>query len=162
MLERLRLDAVIGSDDQEREIDAGRARQHGMHQALVAGHVDEAESLAAFGRQIGEAELDGDAARLLFLEAVGVDPGQRFDQGGLAVIDVPGGSDDHGARPASVATKLASSVRQRRSSFSALSSIRPMIGMESPRSEAANRSSPLPRMARPALGMVSSGSAPEP
>ncbi len=42
----------------------------------------------------GEAEVDGDAARLLLRQAVGVDAGQGPDQRGLAVIDVAGGADD--------------------------------------------------------------------
>src|SRR5213078_3016229 len=42
----------------------------------------------------GEAELGGDAARLLDRQAIGVDPGQRQDQRGLAVIDMPGGTQD--------------------------------------------------------------------
>ena len=45
MLERLRLDPVIGGDRQEREIDPARAREHRMHEALVARNVDEAEQL---------------------------------------------------------------------------------------------------------------------
>ena len=46
-------------------------------------------------RQIGKAEIDRDAARLLFLQPVAVDAGQRFDQRRLAVIDVAGRADDH-------------------------------------------------------------------
>ena len=46
--------------------------------------------------QVGEAEVDGDAAALLFLEAVGVDAGEGLDQRGLAVVDVAGGADDDG------------------------------------------------------------------
>ena len=48
-------------------------------------------------RPVGKAEVDGDAARLLLLEPVGVDAGQLAHQRGLAVIDVAGGADDHGA-----------------------------------------------------------------
>ncbi len=44
--------------------------------------------------QMREAQIDGDAAALLFLQAVGVDAGERFDQRGLAVIDVAGGADN--------------------------------------------------------------------
>ena len=44
--------------------------------------------------QVGEAEVDGDAAALLFLEAVGVDAGERLHQRGLAVIDMPGRAGD--------------------------------------------------------------------
>ena len=43
-----------------------------------------------------EADVDGDAAALLFFQAVGVDAGKGLDQRGLAVIDVPGGADDDG------------------------------------------------------------------
>ena len=43
---------------------------------------------------VREAELDRDAARLLFLQAIGIDAGQRLDQRALAVIDVAGGADD--------------------------------------------------------------------
>ncbi len=97
MLARLRHHAVVGGDDQQHEVDAGRAGQHVVDEALVARHVDEAEHAAVRRRQIGEAEIDGDAARLLLLQAVGVDAGQRAHQRGLAVVDVAGGADDHGA-----------------------------------------------------------------
>src|SRR5207244_3449626 len=40
-----------------------------------------------------EAQVDGDAARLLLGQAVGVGPRQRLDQRGLAVVDVAGGAD---------------------------------------------------------------------
>ena len=47
-------------------------------------------------RLVGEAEIDGDAARFLLLQPVGVDAGQRPHQRGLAVVDMAGGADDHG------------------------------------------------------------------
>ena len=59
----------------------------------MPGHVDEAELEIPLG-QMGEPEVDGDAARLLLRPAVAVDPGQGQHQAGLAVIDVPGGADD--------------------------------------------------------------------
>ena len=37
------IDAVVGGDDQQGEIDAGGAGQHVVDEALVAGHVDEAD-----------------------------------------------------------------------------------------------------------------------
>ena len=86
---------------------------------------------AVGGRQVGEAEVDGDAARLLLLQPVGVDAGQRAHQRGLAVVDVAGGADDHGAgsgsgasaarraRPAASAVSAASAGR-RNGSASAL------------------------------------------
>ena len=70
---------------------------HVVDEPLVAGHVDEAEHAAVRQRQVGVAELDRDAARLLLLQAVGVDAGERLHQRGLAVVDVACGADDHGS-----------------------------------------------------------------
>ena len=39
-------------------------------------------------------KINGDAAALLFLKPVGIDPGQRLHQRRLAVVDVPGGAYD--------------------------------------------------------------------
>lgn len=64
-----------------------------MDEALVTGDVDEAER-AAVPLQMSEAEIDGDPPRLLLGEAIAVDPGQRVDETGLAVVDVTGGTYD--------------------------------------------------------------------
>ena len=45
---------------------------------------------------MGKADVDGDAAALLFFQAVGVNAGQRLYQRGLAMVDVSGGADDDG------------------------------------------------------------------
>ena len=37
---RLRHDAVVGGDDEQEQVDAGRARDHHAHETLVAGDVD--------------------------------------------------------------------------------------------------------------------------
>ena len=50
VLHRLRHHAVVGGDDEEEEVDAGGSRDHGAHEALVAGHVDDAQPRA--GRQL--------------------------------------------------------------------------------------------------------------
>ncbi len=97
MLQRLRLDPVIGRDHEQSEINSARARQHSVHEALMTGHIDEAKNGAGHDRQIGEAEIDGHTPRLFLLQPVAVDSGQRFDQGGLAMVDVTCGSDDHDA-----------------------------------------------------------------
>ena len=94
MLARLRLDRLVGGDDEEHQVDAADAGQHVLDEALVAGDVDEAEAQSGRELQVGEAEIDGDAAALFFFEAVGVDAGERFHERGLAVIDVSGGADD--------------------------------------------------------------------
>ena len=88
MLERLRLDPVIGGDCEQGEINPACARHHGVHKALMARHVDETDHSPALDRQISEAEIDGDASRLFLLQPIAVDPGQRFDQCGLAMVDM--------------------------------------------------------------------------
>ena len=94
----LRHDAVVGGDEEKREVDAGRAREHRRHQPLMAGHVDEADALAgrAVDVEIRVAQLDADAAPLLLRQAIGVDAGERAHQRRLAVVDMAGGADDHG------------------------------------------------------------------
>jgi ceramide glucosyltransferase len=94
VLAGLRLDGFIGGDDEEYEIDAADTREHVFHEALMARNIDEAETEGWSELEVGEAKIDGDAAALFFLEAVGVDAGERFHQRGLAVVDVACGSDD--------------------------------------------------------------------
>src|SRR5437016_5870924 len=100
MLARLGFYAFVGCDHQQHDIDAADAGEHIAHEALVTGNVDEskAEFFARLGPQfqIGKAEIDGDAAPLLFFKAVGIDAGERLYQRGLAVVDVPCGTDDNG------------------------------------------------------------------
>src|SRR5687767_3542446 len=43
---------------------------------------------------MGETQVDGDAARFFFRQAIGISAGERLDQGALSVIDVSGSSDD--------------------------------------------------------------------
>ncbi len=47
--------------------------------------------------EMREADVDGDAAGALLLPAVAVDAGERLDQRGLAVVDVPRGADHDAA-----------------------------------------------------------------
>ena len=97
VLAGLRHHAFLGRDHQEHRVDAPGAGDHRAHEGLVAGDVDDAGRESAAELPGGEAELDGDAAALLLGEAVGVDAGEGADEGGLAVVDVAGGADDHGA-----------------------------------------------------------------
>lgn len=48
---------------------------HRVDQPLVTRHVDEAKHVAIGHRRIGVAEFDGDTARLLFLETIGIHTG---------------------------------------------------------------------------------------
>src|SRR5205823_1626238 len=112
MLDRLRHDAVIGGNDNEDEIDAGGPGEHVVDEALMPRHIDKTEHPAAGRGQISKAEIDRDAARLLFLQAIGVDAGKGTDQRRLAVIDVAGCPDDHeaGSGKGSAAQPLASAI----------------------------------------------------
>ncbi len=85
-------DAFVGGDDQGHQVHAGGAGHHVAHEALVPGHVHDAEVLAGGQCQLGEAQLDGDAPEFFLLEAVRVGPGEGFDQGALAVVNVAGGA----------------------------------------------------------------------
>ena len=94
MLAGLRHHAFVGRDDQQREVDAADAGQHVLDEALVAGDVHDLDRQPVGRVEVGEAEVDRDAAGLLLRQAVGVDAGERLDQRRLAVVDVPGGADD--------------------------------------------------------------------
>ena len=99
VLASLRHDSVVGSHDQEREIDSGDACEHIAHESLVTGHVDEADEAPAGQCQSGKAEVDGHSAFALFREVRCVRSGQRLDDCRLSVIDMPGGRDDHRVKP---------------------------------------------------------------
>jgi hypothetical protein len=93
VLARLRHHRFVGGHDQHDEIDAAGAGEHVLHEPLVPGHVDEGH-VDPLDAGVREAEIDGDAARLLFLQPVGIGSGQGAHQGALPVIDVPGRADD--------------------------------------------------------------------
>ena len=74
------------------------AGQHILDEVDVARHVDNADTRAHAVRHVqvhpGKAQINGHAARLFFFQAVRIDAGQRIDQGGFAVVNMPGGADD--------------------------------------------------------------------
>ncbi|MBK7701413.1 MAG: hypothetical protein IPI34_00265 [bacterium] len=90
-------DPLVRGHHQQREVDAAGPGDHLPHEALVAGHVDDAQGRAVRQGQLREAQFDADAALLLLLEAVGLDAGQRLDQRRLAVVHVAGGAQDEAA-----------------------------------------------------------------
>ena len=65
MLARLRLDRFQGGDNEQHQIDAGRACEHIAHETLMARDVDEPDANIVGQLQMREAEVDGDAAPLL-------------------------------------------------------------------------------------------------
>ena len=92
----LRHDALVRRDDQQDEVDARGSGHHRAHEALMAGHIHYAHAFAAGQVGMSESQFDGDAAPLLFAEAVAVDAGERSHQRGLAVVDVTGCAHDNG------------------------------------------------------------------
>ena len=60
----------------------------------MAGDVHEAEADVAEIEK-GEAEVNGDAAALFLLEAVGIRASEGLDERRLAVVNVAGGADDN-------------------------------------------------------------------
>ncbi|MCY1348477.1 hypothetical protein D9M69_346250 [compost metagenome] len=95
----LRHHAVVGGHHQQHQVDAAGAGQHVVDEALVAGHVDEGGGLAVAQVGVEVAEVDGDAALAFGRAAVAFEAGEGFQEGGLAVVDVPGGADYHSASP---------------------------------------------------------------
>jgi hypothetical protein len=96
VLARLRHHALVGRDDERDEVESVRAGQHVLDETLVAGHVHEPDAHVAQVK-LGEPEVDGDAAPLLFGQAVGVHARERAHQSRLPVVDVAGRADDDGA-----------------------------------------------------------------
>jgi len=92
MLFRLPHPAVVGRNNEKREINRADARDHVPDEILVAGNVDDAcvNRLAIRRGQIqfGETELNRDFPRFFFRQAVRISSGQRFDECAFAVIDV--------------------------------------------------------------------------
>jgi hypothetical protein len=80
VLARLRFDGFVRGYDQQDNIDASHSCQHVFHKALVAGNVDEANAQVPSQVQVSEAQIDGDAAALLFFPAVRVRARERQDQ----------------------------------------------------------------------------------
>src|SRR5699024_8001702 len=89
---------------------------------LMAGHVDEGHGTARGQGGPGEAEVDGQPSPRLLRPPVRLDPGEGPDQGGLAVVDVPGRGDDLHQRCAPAGSRRVRAVRtaaSRRASSSA-------------------------------------------
>ena len=109
----------------------------------MAGHVDKTQHPAVRLWPVGVTQIDGHAAALFFRQAIRVDPRNRLQQGGFAMIDMAGGGDDHEALSASISAPSCS--RQRRSSHSRPSPRRPITGWGRRRQRSANASSVAPR-----------------
>ena len=93
MLSGLGHHRVIGRDDEQRQVEPGRAREHVADEPLVAWHVHQRQPMRAEveGRK---PDIDRDPALFLGGEPVGIDAGEHPHQRRLAVVDVARRADD--------------------------------------------------------------------
>lgn len=143
MFAGLRHHAVIRRDYQQHQINALRAGEHVMGEFFMARHIDKTAKPGTrlqLGIQI--TEVDGHATFAFLRAAVAGLPGQRLQQRGFAVVDVPCRADDHCAtcNSGNCASHAGSSSSWRRSSHNASSSMRPSTGMGKARSAASRLS----------------------
>ena len=100
MLLRLRHDPLVRRHDQECQIDARGTGNHGPNEVFVARDVHHPHHPANSEIECREIEVDRDLATALLGQPVHRLPGERGNQRGLAVVDVPRGADDHAAAQA--------------------------------------------------------------
>src|SRR5215470_12899119 len=81
-------DRFVSGDDKHDKIDSADAGQHVLNEPLVAGHIDEPDGCVGVDGEICKTDIDRDAAFLLFLQAIRVDSGERFDERCFSVINV--------------------------------------------------------------------------
>src|SRR5205823_3246149 len=81
MLTRLWHDPLVRRDDQHHRVDAADPGEHVADEVLMARYVDDADLVAAGKTEVSEAEIDRHSALLLLAQAIGIDPGERLDQG---------------------------------------------------------------------------------
>ena len=126
VFEGLGHDAVVGGDDEQEGVDAGRSRDHVLDEALVAWHVDQAGPPATRKIQLRVTGHDRDAPAMLLLQPVGVGAGHVADQSGLAVVHVPRRPDGEGDPvPVGVTHGRVSRPRSRLPRRQAVASARP-------------------------------------
>ena len=91
MLACLRLNRLVRGNHQHHQVDSCRSRKHVADEPFVTGHINETEAHALFLEEC-KPEIDGDAAPLFFFQAIGMRACKRFNERGLPMVDVPGGS----------------------------------------------------------------------
>ena len=110
VLARLRHHAVVGGDDHQVQVDAGRPATIVRTKRSWPGR---RRPTAAARRQLERrvAELDRDPARLLLRQPVGVHAGERAHEHGLAVIDVAGCAERQGLHALTASRVLPAEAR---------------------------------------------------
>src|SRR5712671_5119573 len=100
MLLGLRHPSIIGSDNEECQVDRADAGDHIFYEVFVAWYVNDSKlERGISGRgcgqlQVRKAKVDGDSSRFFFGKAVGINSGERLNQSTLAMIHVARGSND--------------------------------------------------------------------
>jgi hypothetical protein len=90
----LRLPALVRGDDEQHQPNGTDAGEHVADEPLVTRDVDEADLATARQGGPGVAEVDRETATLLLGEPVRIDPGERDDERGLAMVHVACRRDD--------------------------------------------------------------------
>src|ERR1700678_778983 len=89
MFDSLRLDALVGRDDQERGVDARCARYHCADESLVPRHVNQIHLGVGAELHMGKPKRDGNAALLLLGKSIHFKTGEGVHQRALPMIDMP-------------------------------------------------------------------------
>src|ERR687894_437723 len=158
VLPGLRHPALVG---RHHEHDGGHRPdpgEHVRHEPLMPGHVDERHRRPGGQGRPGEPEVDGHPPPALLRPPVGLHPGQRPYQSGLAVVDVTCGGYDMHASTAPRTAASCSAGSARRSSRQRPRSTLPSTGGLPARNGAAKRSGRLTA----ALSSVTPGAPPPP
>ena len=101
MFAGLRLDGLVDGHDEQHQVDTAHSGEHVFHKTLVTGNIHETQAKFRRQLQVSETDVDGDAAALFLFETIRVDAGESLHQGGFAMVNMAGGTDDnvlHGAR----------------------------------------------------------------
>ncbi len=93
MFARLRHNAFIRGNYKKNGVNSPRASQHVIDEIPVTWNIHNADFLSRREIQPGKTQINGHLAFFFLAQTVRIDPGQRLDQCGFAMVDVPGSSD---------------------------------------------------------------------
>lgn len=88
MLPGLRLDPLVGGDQQGNRVDARRPGYHPVDKPLVPRHIDNADLDSRGKSHVGISQDNRYAPSLFFRKEIAFDAGQRPDESRLAVVYV--------------------------------------------------------------------------
>src|SRR6185312_16059880 len=131
MLARLRLDAFIGCNDKQYQINTANPGKHVAHEPLVPGHIDEPKSQPftgwAWQLRVCKTQIDGYSAALFFPQSVGIDPSKGLDQRGFPMIDMAGSANNDGLHRSSVYSAIRPHAGQQHSNHMRTAALRCLV-----------------------------------